>query len=149
MWSVHSRSGSGEVRLVADLEIDVVEILQGLGELANEVDLQFGQDFVLEPVDFLPADLARAVDVVLGVHGIDVPELVVVDRAEQHQFHDDSVLAGFLDKVLEPVEIGFVVSAEVELALVVLEPRADELFGVRAERVLHDAEGAGHFAVDA
>ena len=48
---------------------------------------------------------SQAVHVVARIHRINLPEILVVKRAKQHELDDDPALAGRGDELSEPVEI--------------------------------------------
>lgn len=102
---------------------------------------------MLEREDFAAGDGADAGGMVFGIHGIDIPEGVVVEGAEDDVFDDYALLAGLGEEVLEAGEVFIIVFCEVVFLVVDEWPGADVVGG--AEGVVGDAEGAGDFAIGA
>ena len=91
-----------------------------------------------------------------GVHGIDSPQIVVIERAEQDIFDDDATVAGGGHESFQPLEVGVVPASEIELVAAVggalgfgAGPRGDVLVGLRRQRVVLDFERAGDFSIGA
>ena len=137
---------AAEIRLVANLEKDVVEAIQLGDELARERLMNGKQAAMLvERVDRGARDRADAIDVVRGVHRAELPLHLLVHRAEQAQLDHHPLLRRLPNKFLQAREVGIVPAREVEFVpaigvpgLVAARPRADEPAAGRGQRVARD-----------
>ena len=147
---------AAEIRLVANFVVQIVVVPQLLDELAGQGDLDLQQVRMLQRVDFFPAAVPHAVDVVRGVHRAGSPQLVVVHRAEQIEFDDHAALAGLRQEIVQPGKIGRVVFRQIEpVATVEIArrfaacPGAGKAIRMGRQRVVGDPERARDFAIGA
>jgi len=145
-----------EVRLVADLIVDVIEILQRLGDLADHRFLDRQQLGMPERVDRRSLHGSHVVDVVAGVHRAQVPHAVLVERAEQDQLHHDAAPARLRDEVGQTLEVLRIPFRQVEPVApvgiasdVAPRPGAEQVSFGRSERVPLDVERSRRLAVGA
>ena len=115
---------AAEIGLVADFVVDVVEVLQGLDDPLHHGILHGQQTAVLERVDVGPRNRADAVDVVAGVHRAEVPHGILIERAEQDHFDDDTPFARLGDELGQPLEVLAVPLGQVEVVAAVGIARA-------------------------
>ena len=85
-------SYAAKIRLVTDLEVNVVEVAELGNDFADEVELHLGQVPVFQRIHLLPRYFADSLNVVVRLHRVDGPEFVVVQRAEEDEFDDDDEL---------------------------------------------------------
>ena len=110
---------ASEVRLIADLVVEVVEVFQGLHDPADHRVLDGQQILVSEGVDLCPCHVADPVNVVPHVHRAQVPHPVLVEWAEENQFDDDAVPVRLADEVPQPLEVLRIPFRQIELVAAV------------------------------
>ena len=141
--------GTG-VRLVADLEEQIVEAVQLGNELPCQGLLNSKQAAIVpHRVDVGTRNLADPVDVVRCAHRTERPLQILVHRTEQRQLDDDVPGPGIREKVFQPRKVGIVPTGQIELVAAVgvtrlraARPRRDEAPGGRRQSISGDVESA-------
>ena len=147
---------AAEIGFVADFVVQVVVLVQGGDDFADEGLVNRLHGRVFERVDIGARHGADAVHVVGGVHGAEIPHFVLVEGAEENVFDHDAPGARPRHEIPQPRKIGFIPLRQVELGAAVgvtrrraPRPRAEIAVRGGRQRVPLDVERPGRFAVHA
>jgi len=144
------------IGFVNHLEIQVVELVQFVDDLAGKGDLDFYEPRMLERQDLGPRAVVHAVDVVLGIHRRGSPHGLRIKRAEKVHLDNDPTFLCRGHEAPKAGEVGGVPPTEIELISAVkiarriaAGPGANIAIFLGGKRVVGNTEGAEDLAVRA
>ncbi len=147
---------SAEIGFVADFKIVIVVTVDFTHHFADELFLDLKQPFfrvgVEEP---LGRNLTDTLDIILRIHGRELPLRRVINGAEKIQLQNNPELGGFLHQLMQPLKISGVELREVKFVgtvqrtgFLTSHPRRHIVFA-RRQRVVLNIEIARFLAIRA